>query len=129
MSQPRTGSSIRSRISSRRRDGSGRGTLCGMCRSIKTLRILDEPAPDDEIRAAALQYVRKVSGCARPSQANGPTFDRAVAEVAGATRALLDALVTAGPPKTREEQAAKGRERWQRRAERMQAKSGPARET
>lgn len=96
-----------------------------MCRSIKTLRSLDVAAPDDEVRAAALQYVRKVSGSAKPSQANGPTFDRAVAEVAQATRALLDALVTAGPPKTREEQAAKGRERWQRRAARMQAKPEP----
>ena len=98
----------------------------GMCRNIRTLHNFVPPVTDEEIRAAALQYVRKVSGCARPSQANGPTFERAVAEVAGVTRALLDALVTSGPPKTREEQAAKGRERWQRRAARMQARPGRA---
>lgn len=96
-----------------------------MCRNIRTLHNFVPPVTDEEIAAAALQYVRKVSGSAKPSQANGPTFDRAVAEVAQATRALLDALVTAGPPKTREEQAAKGRERWQRRAARMQAKPEP----
>jgi hypothetical protein len=90
-----------------------------MCRNIRTLHNFVPPVTDQEIRAAALQYVRKVSGCARPSQANGPTFDRAVDEVAEATRALLDALVTSGPPKTREEQAARARERWQRRAARL----------
>lgn len=100
----------------------------GMCRNIRTLHNFVPPVTDEEIRAAALQYVRKVSGCARPSQANGPSFERAVAEVAQATRALLDTLVTSGPPKTREEQAAKARERWQRRATRMQAGPGPARE-
>ena len=100
-----------------------------MCRNIRTLHNFVPPVTEEEIRAAALQYVRKVSGCARPSQANGPTFDRAVAEVAGATRALLAALVTSGPPKTREEQAAKGRERWQRRAAHMQARPAPPRET
>jgi hypothetical protein len=63
-----------------------------MCRSIKTLRRLDEPATDEEIEAAALQFVRKVSGFRQPSQKNAPAFDAAVDEVAGASRRLLDAL-------------------------------------
>ena len=65
-----------------------------MCRSIKTLRRKDEAASDDEVRAAALQFVRKVSGYRQPSRANAPAFDQAVADVALAARALLDSLNT-----------------------------------
>jgi hypothetical protein len=83
-----------------------------MCRSIKTLR---EPyasdVTDDEIEAAALQYVRKISGSAKPSQANEAAFERAVAAVAAASRRLLDELVTQAPPKDREVEAAKARAR------------------
>ncbi|HYN63715.1 MAG TPA: DUF2277 domain-containing protein [Candidatus Limnocylindrales bacterium] len=86
-----------------------------MCRSIKTLRTLDVPADDDDVRAAALQYVRKVSGSTKPSQANAEAFDRAVAEVAATTANLLDALVTAAPPKDREVEAAKRRARAEAR--------------
>ena len=63
-----------------------------MCRSIKTLRRADAPATDDEVQAAALQFVRKISGYRQPSRANAPAFDRAVADVALAARTLLDAL-------------------------------------
>ena len=73
---------------------------CGMCRSIKTLRDGAVPAPDDEIRAAALQFVRKVSGYRRPSAANEAAFDAAVADVAAASHRLLEA-VTATHPGTR----------------------------
>lgn len=65
-----------------------------MCRSIKTLRRNDEPASDDEVRAAALQFVRKISGYRQPSRANAPAFDQAVGDVALAARALLDSLNT-----------------------------------
>jgi hypothetical protein len=68
-----------------------------MCRSIKTLRTLDIPAPDDEVRAAALQYVRKVSGYRRPSPANEHAFNHAVEEVAAASRRLLDAVTATHP--------------------------------
>jgi hypothetical protein len=68
-----------------------------MCRSIKTLRTLDIPAPDDEVRAAALQYVRKVSGYRKPSPANEHAFDHAVEEVAAASRRLLDAVTATHP--------------------------------
>ena len=68
-----------------------------MCRSIKTLRILDVPAPDDEVRAAALQYVRKVSGYRRPSPANEHAFNHAVEEVAAASRRLLDSVTATHP--------------------------------
>ncbi len=78
-----------------------------MCRSIKTLRRPDEPPTEDEIRAAALQYVRKVSGSTKPSQANAAAFERAVDEIAHSTAHLLEALVTAAPPKDREAEAAK----------------------
>ena len=71
-----------------------------MCRSIKTLRTLDEPAPDDEVRAAALQYVRKVSGYRKPSPANEHAFNHAVEEIARASSRLLEA-VTATPPARR----------------------------
>jgi hypothetical protein len=91
----------------------------GMCRNIKTLHNFDPPATDEEIRASSLQYVRKVSGCTKPSQANTAAFDAAVDEVTRVTRQLLRQLVSTAPPKNREEEARKARERWQRRAERM----------
>jgi hypothetical protein len=82
-----------------------------MCRNIRTLHNFEPPASDEEIRAAALQYVRKVSGSTKPSQANAEAFDRAVDEVALATEKLLDALVTSAPPRDREVEAAKRRAR------------------
>ena len=82
-----------------------------MCRNIRTLHNFDPPASEDEIRAAALQYVRKVSGQTKPSRANEAVFDRAVDEVAAATRALLDELVTAAAPRDREVEAARARAR------------------
>lgn len=82
-----------------------------MCRNIRVLHNYEPPATDDEVQAAALQYVRKVSGSTRPSQANQQAFEQAVAEVAAATERLLDALVTAAPPKDREVEAAKARQR------------------
>jgi hypothetical protein len=86
-----------------------------MCRNIRTLHNFEPPATDDEVAAAALQYVRKLSGTAKPSQANAAAFDRAVHAVAAASRELLDALVTAAPPKDREVEAAKARERARER--------------
>ncbi|OZM83875.1 DUF2277 domain-containing protein [Pseudonocardia sp. MH-G8] len=82
-----------------------------MCRNIRTLHNFSPPARSDEVQAAALQYVRKVSGSARPSQANEEAFARAVEAVAAATQQLLDELVTTAPPKDREVEAAKARER------------------
>jgi hypothetical protein len=82
-----------------------------MCRNIQTLHNLEPPATEEEIRGAALQYVRKISGSTKPSRANVEAFDRAVAEVALATGALLGALVTSAPPKDREREAAKRRAR------------------
>lgn len=82
-----------------------------MCRNIHQLHNFDPPATSDEVRAAALQYVRKVSGTTKPSQANQAAFDEAVAEVAHATQHLLDHLSTAAPPKNREVEAAKARAR------------------
>jgi hypothetical protein len=82
-----------------------------MCRNIKPLFNFEPPATDDEIHASALQYVRKVSGYNKPSQANEAEFDAAVASVAAATRTLVDALVTQAPPKDREAEAEKRRER------------------
>ncbi len=86
-----------------------------MCRNIRTLHNFEPPATDEEVRAAALQYVRKVSGSTKPSQANAEAFDRAVDEVAQATTRLLDHLVTTAPPKNREAEAAKRRERAEKR--------------
>jgi hypothetical protein len=82
-----------------------------MCRNIKTLHNFEPPATEEEIRASALQFVRKLSGSARPSQANQPAFDRAVDQVTAAARELLVALVTSAPPRNREEEAAKARVR------------------
>ncbi|HET7533045.1 MAG TPA: DUF2277 domain-containing protein [Nocardioidaceae bacterium] len=82
-----------------------------MCRNIRTLHNFEPPATTEEVEAAALQYVRKVSGSTRPSQANQAAFDRAVREVTEATRRLLGELTTSAPPKNREVEAAKARER------------------
>jgi hypothetical protein len=82
-----------------------------MCRNIKTLFNFDPPATDEEIRAAALQFVRKVSGFAKPSRANETAFDAAVDEIAAASKRLIDALQTGAPPRNRDEEAAKARER------------------
>lgn len=82
-----------------------------MCRNIRTLHNFEPPATREEVAAAALQYVRKVSGATRPSQANQAVFDAAVAEVAAATQRLLDGLTTTAPPKDREVEAAKARAR------------------
>ena len=86
-----------------------------MCRNIHTLHNYEPPATEEEVRAAALQYVRKVSGSTRPSKANEAAFDRAVDEVAVASARLLDALVTTAPPRDREIEAAKARERAAKR--------------
>lgn len=82
-----------------------------MCRNIRVLHNFEPPATDDEIQAAALQYVRKVSGSAKPSAANAAAFDAAVAAVAAATTTLLDSMVTAAQPRDRETEAAKARAR------------------
>ena len=82
-----------------------------MCRNIRPLHNFAPPASDAEVHEAALQYVRKLSGSTRPSQANENAFDRAVGEIAAATRRLLDELVTTAPPKDREVEAAKARAR------------------
>jgi hypothetical protein len=82
-----------------------------MCRNIRTLHNFDPPATAEEVSAASLQYVRKISGSTKPSQANAEAFDLAVEEVAVATRKLLDSLVTAAPPKDREVEAEKRRAR------------------
>jgi hypothetical protein len=80
-----------------------------MCRNIRTLHNFEPPATDDEVSAAALQYVRKVSGTSKPSKANEAAFARAVDEVASATQRLLGALVTSAPPRDREREAARAR--------------------
>ncbi|MEV8443211.1 DUF2277 domain-containing protein [Actinosynnema sp. NPDC051121] len=82
-----------------------------MCRNIRVLHNFEPPATEDEVRAAAVQYVRKVSGAARPSAANQEAFDAAVEAVAEATRVLLESLVTTAPPRDREVEAAKAKER------------------
>ena len=82
-----------------------------MCRNIKTLFNFDPPATDEEIRAASVQFVRKLSGFTRPSKANEPAFDRAVEETAAIARRLIDSLVTNASPRSREEVAARARAR------------------
>ncbi|OFW57079.1 MAG: hypothetical protein A2133_06145 [Actinobacteria bacterium RBG_16_64_13] len=82
-----------------------------MCRNIKVLYNFEPPATPEEIHAAAQQYIRKVSGFATPSAANREAFERAIDEVAAASQKLLDTLVTAAPPRSREAEAAKARER------------------
>ncbi len=86
-----------------------------MCRNIRTLHNFEPAATSDEIHAAALQYVRKVSGSTKPSQANAAAFERAVDEIAHITAHLLDDLVAAAPPKDREVEAAKARARAAKR--------------
>jgi hypothetical protein len=82
-----------------------------MCRNIRTLYNFDPPATEEEIRDASIQYVRKVSGFNKPSQANAEAFEEAIKEVAAASAKLLDRLVTSAPPKDRELEAAKARAR------------------
>jgi len=86
-----------------------------MCRNIKTLANFDPPATEEEIRASALQFVRKLSGTARPSRANQEAFDTAVAAVTDAARTLIESLTTTASPRNREEEARRAMERSQRR--------------
>ena len=86
-----------------------------MCRNIRSLHNFEPAATDSEIAEAALQYVRKISGSTKPSQANAEAFERAVSEITLATGRLLDGLVTTAPPKNREVEAAKRRERARER--------------
>ena len=86
-----------------------------MCRNIKTLHNFEPPATTDEVHAAALQYVRKVSGSTKPSAANQAAFDHAVHEIAHVTRHLLEALVTSAPPRDREVEAMRARARNEKR--------------
>jgi hypothetical protein len=86
-----------------------------VCRNIKTLANFDPPATDDEIRASALQFVRKLSGSTYPSRANEAAFNRAVEEVNAAARRLIDSLKITSPPRNREEEAAKAKERAMKR--------------
>jgi hypothetical protein len=93
-------------------DPSGTGRIVGaMCRNIHTLHNFEPAASSDEVHAAALQYVRKIAGTTKPSKANQEAFDRAVHEIAHVTQHLLDDLVAVAPPKNREVEAAKARER------------------
>ncbi|MEY9259530.1 hypothetical protein ABH903_002563 [Brevibacterium epidermidis] len=87
-----------------------------MCRNIRTLHNFEPAATSDEVHAAALQYVRKIAGATKPSQANAEAFDAAVEEIAHTTQHLLDALVTNAPPKNREIEAEKRRARFAARA-------------
>jgi hypothetical protein len=87
-----------------------------MCRSIHTLYNFEPQATHEEVHAAALQYVRKISGFTKPSQANAGAFDRAVEDITAASERLLRELVTTAPPKSREVEAAKKRARWLERA-------------
>ena len=86
-----------------------------MCRNIRTLFNFEPPATDEEIRASALQFVRKLSGFARPSKANEAAFDQAVDEVATAARRLFDSMAATRPPRDRETEAMKARERARER--------------
>ena len=86
-----------------------------MCRNIRTLHNFEPSATEDEIHASALQYVRKISGSTKPSQANAEAFERAVEEIADVTARLLDHLVTSAPPKNREVEAAKAKARSEKR--------------
>jgi hypothetical protein len=86
-----------------------------MCRNIKTLANFEPPATDDEIRASALQFVRKLSGANRPSRANEAAFNRAIDEVTAAARRLIHSITTSAPPRNREEEIQKARERSRER--------------
>jgi hypothetical protein len=101
-----------------------------VCRNIRVLFNFEPPATEDEIRAAALQYVRKVSGATRPSAANQESFDRAVEEIAAITRRLVHAdLVTIAAPRTREQEAVRARDRGRRREEQIRRKLAAGSET
>lgn len=86
-----------------------------MCRNIRTLYNFEPPATDEEVRASALQYVRKISGFTKPSQVNAEAFERAVDEVVAASHRMLGELATSAPPKDREREAAKARARSEQR--------------
>ena len=90
-----------------------------MCRNIRPLHNFEPPATSEEVQSAALQYVRKVSGSTKPSQANQAAFDAAVEAVAAVTTRLLDELESRGEPRTREGEAAKAKARWERRGTRQ----------
>ena len=92
-----------------------------MCRNIRTLHNFEPPATEDEVHAAALQYVRKISGTTKPSKVNEAVFQRAVEEIAHISRHLLDDLVTVAAPRDREIEAARARERFERRQARFAA--------
>lgn len=89
-----------------------------MCRNIRCLHNFEPSTTDDEVREAALQFVRKVSGSTHPSRANTEAFERAIDEIARSTRRMLNDLVTNAPPKSREAEAIKGRQRHEKRMER-----------
>jgi hypothetical protein len=93
-----------------------------VCRNIRVLFNFEPPTTEEEIRAAALQYVRKVSGSTKPAKDNEKAFEKAVDEISKVTAKLLDSLVVHGPPKDREEEARKARLRWQERERRAAAK-------
>lgn len=93
-----------------------------MCRNIKTLHHFEPPATREEVRASALQFVRKLTGMREPSKANQAVFERAVAEVEASTLKLFDALEAHGPPRTREAEALKAKARGQQRDARLRAK-------
>jgi len=97
-----------------------------MCRNIKTLHNFSPPATDDEVRASALQFVRKLSGFTKPSKQNEEVFDRAVDQVTHAARELLDSLITHAPPRDRETEAAKAKARAAVRFGPRDAAPGPA---
>jgi hypothetical protein len=86
-----------------------------MCRNIRTLFNFHPPATDEEVRAAAVQFVRKISGCQKPARVNEVVFNRAIADVTAVARGLIDSLVTTAPPRDREIEAARARERSARR--------------
>lgn len=95
-----------------------------MCRNIKTLHNFKPPATREEIEAAALQFVRKVSGYQRVPQVNAERFARAVAAITDETERLLDDLVSTGPPRDRDHEAAKAKERWRQREKRIRTADG-----
>jgi hypothetical protein len=95
-----------------------------MCRNIKTLHNFEPPATEDEVHAAALQYVRKISGSTKPSRANAEAFEAAVEEVTEASLRLLAALTTTAPPRNRDLEAAKARARGEKRAQSLAAAAG-----
>jgi hypothetical protein len=95
-----------------------------MCRNIRVLHHFEPPTSPDEIRAAALQYVRKVSGANKPSPADHAAFDRAIDEIAASTERLLRALLPRGPARTREREREKARERWQKREGALRTREG-----